>query len=592
MANEMMKAALAYENQGYSVIPLVPRGKIPLIPSWVQYQITRATREEIGAWWRLWPEANLGIVTGDISGICVIDCDSPEAATAIKPTLGDMADVGVAATGKGFHLYYAHTVKLGNRAGVKPQVDFRGDGGYVVAPPSIHATGKVYEWVKPINGHLRELPPEFVRAMTAPALRLVQSPAEGFAKPKFDTAGALAGLPVGQRDEGIFKLACKLRRADVPYETALELCEQAAANCQPKFDNARRKVDQAYKYSPGHGQQAQVGDQASFWPEPLTASAFLDKTVGGEQWLWDNAIPINATSMIAGQPRTGKSTLALNLALAISRGVRFLGRDCTQANACYVSIDNSDTEFRAIADRLGVTAGDNLWVHTGKVPDRAVDWISEHVVKAGIKFLVVDTYQRFFSIKNINDAQECIDKMGPLDFRAKELGIHVCYLHHAGKGDQKSGDPTQTAALGSIAIKGMVPWYLQYSRVGSGQRILTSDFRGGKNFDQVFLEQDRKTGWTVIGGNLEDALVHDCAPKILDLLTDEPELTEAQIQGAVEARALYVSKALRRLFQDDHVGRSGVGKRGDPFKYFKVNRLGEEPGTELRKVAQLRDYIK
>jgi AAA domain len=332
--------------------------------------------------------------------------------------------------------------------------------------------------------------------------------------------------------------------------------------------------------------------QESFWPEPLEAGAFLTKTVEGERWLWEDALPQASTSMIAGQPRTGKSTLALNLTLAISRGVKFLGRECTQANGCYVSIDNSDAEFRAIVDRLGVVAGDKLWIHTGKVPDRAVDWITDQTVKKNIKFLVIDTYQRFFAIKNINDAQECIDKMSPLDFRAKDLGIHICYLHHAGKGDSKTGDPTQTAALGSIAIKGMVPWYFQYSRVGSGQRILSSDFRGGRNFDQAYLEQDRKSGWTVLGGNLEDALIHDCTPKILDLLTDEPELTEGQIQGAIEARAIYVSKALRRLFNDDQIGRSGTGKRGDAFKYFKQNRLGDSTGTELRKVSQLRDYIK
>lgn len=334
------------------------------------------------------------------------------------------------------------------------------------------------------------------------------------------------------------------------------------------------------------------GEQQAFWPEPLTAEAFLEKTIGGEVWLWDEALPMASTSMIAGQPRTGKSTLACNLALAIARGSRFLGRDCRQANACYVSIDNSDPEFRSIVDKLRMAATDKLWVHTGKVPDRAVDWITEQVTSRQIKFLVIDTYQRFFNIKNINDAQECIDRMSPLDFRAKELGIHVCYLHHAGKGDPRTGDPTQTAALGSIAIKGMVPWYFQYTRVGTGQRILSSDFRGGKNFDQAFIEQDRKTGWSVLGGNLDDALITDCLPMVLDFLTDEPEATESVIQGALDRRAIHVSKAIRRLFNDDQIARSGTGKRGDPFRYFVQNRLGIETGTESKKVMQIRDYIK
>jgi hypothetical protein len=337
---------------------------------------------------------------------------------------------------------------------------------------------------------------------------------------------------------------------------------------------------------------AKPGLQQDFWPDSLHLEDFLTKTVAGETWIWEDALPINATSMIAGQPRTGKSTLALNLALAISRGARFLGRDTIQYPALYVSIDNSDAEFRTMVDRLHGVKTDKLWIHTGKVPDKRVEWLTDQCSRHGTKFIVIDTFQRFFDIRNINDSAECVDAMSPLDLRIKEMGIHLMYLHHAGKGDPRTGDPTQTAALGSISIKGMTPWYFQFSRIGTGQRILSSDFRGGKNFDQAYIEQDHKSGWCILGGTLEDAFITDAVPKVMDYIDDEGQVTEGQICAAVEARAIIVSKAIRRLFSNDQISRTGSGKRGDPFKYSRSNTIPGTPGTESQNIRQLRDYIK
>lgn len=76
--SELLSAALSYVKQGFSVIPIQAREKRPLIP-WEQYQDRTATDEEIKTWWAKWPDANVEIVTGKISGLVVIDLDSVEA---------------------------------------------------------------------------------------------------------------------------------------------------------------------------------------------------------------------------------------------------------------------------------------------------------------------------------------------------------------------------------------------------------------------------------------------------------------------------------------------------------------------------------
>jgi len=70
-----LKEALSYCKRGYSVIPIKPKGKKPLV-EWTEYQTRIATEKKMKKWWKKWPDANVGIVTGNISGLVVIDCDS------------------------------------------------------------------------------------------------------------------------------------------------------------------------------------------------------------------------------------------------------------------------------------------------------------------------------------------------------------------------------------------------------------------------------------------------------------------------------------------------------------------------------------
>lgn len=104
--------------------------------------------DKIAEWWNRWPDANVAIATGEISGIVVVDVDGPEGErSAAMYGLSPDGTMSVR-TGNGFHLYYRYPdfpVKNSVRK-IAPGLDIRGDGGYVVAPPSVHQSGRVYEW--------------------------------------------------------------------------------------------------------------------------------------------------------------------------------------------------------------------------------------------------------------------------------------------------------------------------------------------------------------------------------------------------------------------------------------------------------------
>lgn len=151
----LMDFATAYLANEWSIIPLAPREKRP-VAQWASYQQARPTEEEAQAWFRD-GRLNIGIVTGAISDLTVLDCDSMEA-VALAESLG-LPSTWTVQTKKGRHYYFRY--KSGSRNFQKrddlPGIDLRSEGGYVVAPPSLHPDGPQYCWI--INhGELAELP--------------------------------------------------------------------------------------------------------------------------------------------------------------------------------------------------------------------------------------------------------------------------------------------------------------------------------------------------------------------------------------------------------------------------------------------------
>ena len=145
--NPFLKAALSYARQGWSVIPLEPRGKNPLV-KWKSFQTERADENQIKKWWTDWPDANIGVVTGAISGMFVLDVDGEEGQKSIEGR--DLRATVTSRTGRGSHYYFKipEGRKIENKVGILKGVDIRGEGGYVVVPPSIHSTGRTYEWTE------------------------------------------------------------------------------------------------------------------------------------------------------------------------------------------------------------------------------------------------------------------------------------------------------------------------------------------------------------------------------------------------------------------------------------------------------------
>lgn len=145
------EAARSYLARGWSVVPVQSRSKRPLI-KWEPLQHSRPKAKDVSAWFRRWPDANVAVVTGEISGLVVLDVDprhgGDDSLIDLERRYGPLpATVESITGGGGRHVYFLHPGGvLRNRAGLAAGIDLRGDGGMIIAPPSVHPNGRRYEW--------------------------------------------------------------------------------------------------------------------------------------------------------------------------------------------------------------------------------------------------------------------------------------------------------------------------------------------------------------------------------------------------------------------------------------------------------------
>ena len=241
VAGALLDAALAYAELGYMIFPCRPESKIPL----TAHGLLDATTdpEKIVAWWTATPTANVAIVT---QGMVVVDVDKPG-----NPWLADQPDraaellaAPLATTPrKGRHFLFRQPATGGpwrNTAGkIAPNVDTRADGGYIVAPPSILAGGKGYQWINPLDAPPDQLPilPEWLAQAINPT-STTTGPSD-----RADRPVVANQIPEGQRNDALARLAGNMRRAGMgEREIAAALRVTNAERCTPPISPA--EVDQ------------------------------------------------------------------------------------------------------------------------------------------------------------------------------------------------------------------------------------------------------------------------------------------------------------------------------------------------------------
>ncbi|SCW36733.1 phage/plasmid primase, P4 family, C-terminal domain-containing protein [Sphingobium faniae] len=260
---------------GFSAFPVERRGKKPL-GKWKAYQAERPDITTVRQW--SGRDTNIGVATGAVSGLLVLDLDNAEAIAEAE--LRGIPDTITVRTGKGQHVYFAHPGGIvGNRAGIFPGADIRGDGGYVVAPGSIHESGTAYEWLNPPGlFQLAPVPDWLMDMLRTPSLVAVEAGKVRKAQPgarndQLNKSAFRLGQEAasGHVDQGEARaaLADAARAAGLDdEETRATLASGlGAGHVTPKRNRDPSEDDIALAFAARHGQTLRFDHNVGAWFE-------------------------------------------------------------------------------------------------------------------------------------------------------------------------------------------------------------------------------------------------------------------------------------------------------------------------------------
>jgi hypothetical protein len=225
----VLRTALSLAHKGMAVFPCQPRDKPPATQRGCLDATTDA--EIIRRWWCERPDCNVAVATGKPSGVFVIDIDDAEAELRkLELEHGELPATVEVVTARGRHLWFKMPdAPVRNSASkIAPGVDVRGTGGYVLAPPSIHPSGRPYAWSVDSHNKLAAAPEWLLAKITG-------TKGNGQATPPSEWRTLVAaGVGEGQRDCTVTKLTGYLLRRYVDPLVVLELAQMFnAARCSP-----------------------------------------------------------------------------------------------------------------------------------------------------------------------------------------------------------------------------------------------------------------------------------------------------------------------------------------------------------------------
>ena len=408
---DLLDTALEYAALGWPVLPLhAPRAggcscgkgdcsspaKHPRLPNGLHGAST--DEDTIVAWWRRWPEANVGLRTG--VAFDVLDVDGPEGQASILEA-GDLPVTPEAFTGGGGnHLLFLPTGS-GNRAGILPKVDWRGVNGYIVAPPSLHASGERYQWQQGTDTPLQPVPDWLAVLVSPPPRDERPAPPPRFLPPERgdgtpyglraleDEIGELARSAVGMRNHSLNVCGFNLYQLVAGGELQESVVTDRVRSTALGIGLGEREVEQTLNSARVAGlasprsaperklklvvggeplppepeedyDQDPVPDVEVDEPQPDDdIDTFLNADEPDYDWLIPDLIERGDRIILTGPEGGGKSTLLRQITVQAGAGIHpFTMERIEPIRVMYVDLENSPRQVRRKLRPLRLAAHD------------------------------------------------------------------------------------------------------------------------------------------------------------------------------------------------------------------------------------------
>lgn len=359
-SSAMLDHALFFYRLGLTPLP-IPEGKKSPAFEWEQYKRDKPLPSDLRRWWAMDSRFGLGFVTGRASQIVVVDCDDPALSVELLeryPTTWVVESPGH----KSYHLYYQRPdiERLSNIKLFGGRADLRADGGFIVAPPTIHANGQRYRWVNFQGGLPSPMPDGLLQEITG-----------GREKPKTPTddvnwlsALLSQGSRAGYRDSDATRLAGYYVGKSMPRDVILSHMRQWFDKTDTDKDftwsDVEKCVDSVIRSAANrtHSNLTLITGQVDLTTPSIHVSSLRsfvevheDRDDDEEvQWLIDGWLPRATTALMVAPPGNYKTWLMMAMGMSVAAGVSLAGEQPGEAKPVLI-IQQEDSK-QIIKQRL------------------------------------------------------------------------------------------------------------------------------------------------------------------------------------------------------------------------------------------------
>lgn len=587
-----------YVDSGWSVLPVKPEEKRPYMTNWLQYTKTRATKQTVNNWFSNLAGAGIGVVTGKVSNMVVLDVES-DCPYPIEDLLKRYPTQMYSRTGSGgYHLFYQYPTnvsRVANRVGIFERVDLRADGGFIVLPPTVHPSGNRYMWIK------RGVPGAFPVALLD--LR---------SQPKVQDEGwiteALRGVSEGGRNDTCARLAGYFFKKGINYDiveslllewnerndppmpvhevrTTIKSIERSHTNVKTQFTSLEFEDDSATQ------KEEEAKQESTF--DVMRMTDYVKGYGGaGVSWLVDDWLPDKSITFLVSPPESYKTWLLLDLAVSVSSGTPFLGsyRVNNVGPTLIIQQEDSHTGLTdrlalIVEQKLGMTAnidGDEwqvpsmpdlpIYVHPSRKlrfdNKKVIEELEKQIEALRPKVIMIDPlYSTTASADNY--MADLANQMMVLKTWRDKYGCSFVIAHHS----KKNLDPDSTAredSWGSQFLNAFLEagWQVRRNpRLGQNEVVVRRHSKVMGNQSPISLTFDISTKYPMkyqVTAHQYEATAHSdnrqpAQASLLDMLQQGP-LSQSDICTKTGKNRSTISRQIRQLEAASMVERMPDGR--------------------------------
>ena len=596
----MKQFALEYLRRGWAIMPIRAGTKMPHV-KWAPYVSKRPTEKEVSQWWDRWPNAGIALICGKVSGVVVVDVDPLKGGIVPDEATDLMSRTG----GAGFHLFYAcpKNVDVPNSVDLRPGVDIRGHGGYVILPPSVHKSANVYWWLS--EGEPGPCPQWVIDGNKAAK-----------ASQGGDTwlSAFLAGKSEdGTRNDDIARFTGYLAKKRIPEDIALQVVanslrkqknplpeQEVRTTVASVYRTAARKL--AAPSSPTEWKKKDYDREDSKFCVTEMDDFMVKHGQSEMRWLVKDWIPDKTIAFLASPPGSYKTWLTFDIALSVASGKDFLGQFKIERPGPVLLIQQEDFHGQ-VADRIAVISlakhgisngakneGDQFIIEVppkmdhffGIHEERALRFDDEEVLadfarliaKVKPRLVIIDPL--YYAVDGGNYMQEAVKDLGILKTLRDEYGTTFMLVHHTKKSAEDMGRQNM---WGSQFLNAFLETGWQVRKVDGDESksiVITRHFKAAESgvAQHVTFDIDttpRGHHYKVSTRDATDEEVESAAAQKQKSATERLDIyvETLRMQGACTNQELAdhtgknkssVSRALVKLQGDGRVGKTVGGK--------------------------------